>query len=48
MKYETPQMTALTAAINAIQGGAGSLKPDLTQLDGEVLNESIAAYADWE
>jgi hypothetical protein len=43
MKYETPELTALTPAINAIQSGAkqtgGSESPD---------NDGQAAYEDWE
>jgi len=45
MKYETPEMTPLTTAINAIQssiqkGVNGSLDSSTNELSG--------AYADWE
>lgn len=43
MKYETPELTALTAAINAIQG----LKHDRAA-DSPIPNESVSAYEDWE
>lgn len=43
MKYTTPDLTALTFAINAIQDPA---KPEPSGLDG--VKEEIAAYADWE
>jgi hypothetical protein len=45
MKYETPQLTALTPAINAIRAP----KPVIDgQLDSKVYNEFVGAYADWE
>lgn len=45
MKYETPELTALTPAINAIQG----LKTVFPTVDepGEE-RDGIAAYQDWE
>ena len=44
MKYETPELTALTPAINAIQGIKSSNPPD-----GPPVNkDSTAAYEDWE
>jgi hypothetical protein len=46
MKYETPQMTTLTPAINVIHSLANK-QPDST-LDGVVYTEGMAAYADWE
>ena len=49
MKYETPELTALTPAISAIQGTSTKVvvaSGDGSQTNG--LNESIAAYADWE
>jgi hypothetical protein len=49
MKYETPELTTLTPAINAIQGEGGKMG---SQLDSTVTpaehNDVIAAYADWE
>jgi hypothetical protein len=44
MKYEAPELTALTPAIDAIQttGKPGSPNPDSSQQD------SGAAYEDWE
>ena len=45
MKYESPQVTTLTPAINAIRAP----KPVINgQLDSEVYNEFVGAYADWE
>jgi len=46
MKYETPELTALTTAINAIQ--ALTSKMNTVPQDGNVDNESIGVYADWE
>ena len=45
MKYETPELTALTPAINAIQGTKDSGSPT----DGVPNNiEVLSAYEDWE
>jgi len=47
MKYETPEVTVLTSAINAIQ----STKSFSGNLDSPATNpprESGAAYEDWE
>ncbi|MGD0466834.1 MAG: hypothetical protein ABSA54_00515 [Terriglobales bacterium] len=46
MKYETPELTALTPAINTIQ--ATSSKPQHYAVDGTVDNEGIPGYQDWE
>jgi len=46
MKYETPELTALTPAINAIQ--AGTSKNGDSPIDSPVNNEHTSAYADWE
>jgi hypothetical protein len=46
MKYETPEVTVLTTAINAVQG-MGTGKGDPIANDGP-LPEVPAAYADWE
>jgi hypothetical protein len=46
-KYETPRLTALTPAINAIQGTQGS-KQDTNVSDTPGDKEGIGAYADWE
>ena len=49
MKYETPEVTALTPAISAIQGVAE--KQVNTPDDGgtgAIHNESSGAYQDWE
>jgi len=48
MKYETPEMTVLTPAINAVQGGGGGKGYPFLNLDGLVDNEQIAGYSDWE
>ncbi len=49
MKYETPELTALTLAISAVQG-VGTPKNMPTGPDAASLinNEHVAAYADWE
>ena len=48
MKYETPELTALTPAITAVQSGGGS-KPSTQNADGSPTSkESATAYADWE
>lgn len=48
MKYETPEVTMLTPAINAIQTPI-DLKPGTEVEDGsDVFEHSAAAYADWE
>jgi hypothetical protein len=44
MKYKTPELTALTPAIDAIQGIS---KPGQTSLDG-FDKEEVHAYVDWE
>ena len=46
MKYETPELTALTLAINAIQ--AGGDKGVLINSDGASEKEGLPAYMDWE
>ena len=47
MKYEAPELTVLTPAINAVQG---TPKATNTFSDGGSgnNNEHVAAYADWE
>jgi hypothetical protein len=47
MKYETPEMTALSA-INVVQGGSPSTKPAPVLAENYVYNELTSAYADWE
>jgi hypothetical protein len=47
MKYETPELTALTPAINAIQDGVTS-KLEGHPSDGDPNYEQISAYVDWE
>jgi hypothetical protein len=46
MKYETPEVTVLTTAINAVQG-TGTPKTGCTCEDG-AFPEHVAAYQDWE
>ena len=48
MKYETPELTALTPAITAIQSNDPQTKPIQSQYDGSVANELSGAYTDWE
>ena len=45
MKYETPELTALAPAIDAIQKGS---KLHARYRDVPGLNEPISGYADWE
>ena len=45
MKYETPELTALTPAINAIQGIV-SMSRQSTMLT--IDNENPGRYPDWE
>jgi hypothetical protein len=47
MKYEAPELTALTPAINAIQSttkGSG----DVDNIQLQTQDASSAAYEDWE
>jgi hypothetical protein len=44
MKYETPQVIALTSAITAVQ----SIHPKAWVLTPDSFRENIAAYQDWE
>jgi hypothetical protein len=46
MKYEKPELTVLTAAINAIQTAAKSSHPVFDSLIDQ--REHVSAYADWE
>jgi hypothetical protein len=46
MKYETPELTVLSTANNAIQGMTG--KPEIGKFDGEVNYELLTAFEDWE
>ena len=48
MKYETPEMTTLTRAINAIQSQGSNKIGPLNQMDGQFENESVGTYVDWE
>ena len=48
MKYETPELTALTPAVSAIQGNP-TKKLDQKFRDSHLMNEASApGYADWE
>lgn len=48
MKYEKPELTALSPAINAIQGGQGVKPFNITSLDSSMYHEEAGAYQDWE
>ena len=49
MRYDTPQLTALTPAIIAVQFSPGSKVPPQSHIEGNGLNDSFtAAYEDWE
>jgi hypothetical protein len=46
MKYETPELSALTPAINAVQAVK---RLPIAPLDSDTDNEHVSAgYADWE
>jgi hypothetical protein len=45
MKYETPELTALTPALNAIQTPKGPVIPNI---DGLRVELGVGAYEDWE
>jgi hypothetical protein len=47
MKYEAPEMTVLTPAINAIHGTTSSKIAPPIQLES-LENEGVGAYLDWE
>jgi hypothetical protein len=46
MIYKTPELTALTSAINAVQTNGN--KPDSQHVDSPTEMDQIAAYQDWE
>jgi len=48
MKYETPELTALTPAINAVQAGIKKLQGMWDGTIGVFNKETIAGYEDWE
>jgi hypothetical protein len=47
MKYETPELTALNSAINAIQASSPTEKNG-GPIDTHAKDVVTAAYADWE
>jgi len=48
MKYKTPELTALTTAINAIQSSMNKLPPTSGDSGYDVEYEGVGAYQDWE
>ena len=48
MKYETPELTALVPAINAICVTGGTKSSIQPVLDSPFQNDSDGAYQDWE
>jgi hypothetical protein len=48
MKYETPELTALTPAINAIQSTTDKKATGPFDSTSREYNEANGAYADWE
>jgi len=49
MKYETPELTALTPAISAIESATGAKNVNGPGDSGQPNpNEHSGAYADWE
>ena len=49
MKYETPELVALTPAINAIQSQSQSKHVVTFAKDGSInQNDTVPGYLDWE
>ena len=48
MKYETPKLTPLTPAIDAIQGAVGKMPNRPLDHVTDEFTEGISAYTDWE
>jgi hypothetical protein len=48
MKYETPELTALTPAINAIQSATTKNPPFVYETVTHELKETAQGYTDWE
>jgi len=48
MKYEAPELIALSSAINAIQVTSGGKASTNRTPDSPFQNDTQAAYADWE
>ena len=49
MKYETPELVALTPAINAIQSQSVSKSMVTFAKDGSIdRNDTVPGYLDWE
>jgi hypothetical protein len=48
MKYETPNLAAVTPAINAIQGMGPASEKLHTPVEDGIEREVAAAYQDWE
>jgi hypothetical protein len=46
MKYETPEITASTPAIDAVQ--SSSTKGQAGSLETPYIPEAVGAYQDWE
>ena len=46
MEYQTPEVTVLTTAINAVQGPGAPKNAPVCE-DG-IFPEHVAAYQDWE
>ncbi len=48
MKYETPELTVLTPAINAVQTPGNHKNSTLVDQASPISNDSVSGYADWE
>jgi hypothetical protein len=48
MTYDTPELRALTPAINAIQAAGTSKIPFSPEDSQDQSNEVVSSYADWE
>lgn len=49
MKYETPELTALTSAITAVQSSSDNTPKNVTTTQDSSIKEHVSpAYVDWE
>ena len=48
MRYESPRLTVLTAAINVVHSNSGTSPKATMPVADSLSEETIAAYQDWE
>lgn len=48
MRYETPKLTVLTAAVDAVQSREGIAPKSQLPMADSLSEETVAAYQDWE